>query len=62
MNLQTDNDGFHVNGREVYWLCRKKQSESTFSNAVLEKTIGRSSTLRGMKTIQKLVEKYGLSG
>ncbi len=57
MTLRTEIDDFHVHGREVYWLCRKKQSESTFSNAVLEKTLGMASTLRGMNTVQKLVEK-----
>ena len=58
MALQTDIDDFHVQGREVYWLCRRKQSESTFSNAVLEKAIGRPSTLRGINTIQKMAAKY----
>lgn len=57
--LKTDIDDFHVHGREVYWLCRKKQSESTFSNVVLEKTIGRSATFRGINTIQKMAAKYG---
>jgi uncharacterized protein (DUF1697 family) len=58
--LKSDIDDFHVQGREVYWLCRKKQSESSFSNAVLEKTIGRSSTIRGINTIQKMAAKYGV--
>ena len=39
MALRTDIDDFHVNGREVYWLCRKKQSESTFSNIRFEKSL-----------------------
>src|SRR5579862_2676169 len=26
--LKTDIDDFHVHGREIYWACRKKQSES----------------------------------
>ncbi|MBI5651668.1 MAG: DUF1697 domain-containing protein [Chloroflexi bacterium] len=56
--LKTALDDFAVNGREVYWLCRKKQSESTFSNAVLEKTIGRPATLRGINTLKKMAEKY----
>ena len=60
MALQTEIDAFHVHGREVYWLCCKRQSESTFSNAVLEKTLGKSSTVRGASTIKKLVEKYDL--
>ena len=58
MALKTEIDDFHVHGREVYWLCLKKQSESTFSNAVLEKAIGRRSTLRGVNTIKKMAEKY----
>ncbi len=57
MSLHTPIDDFHVHGRELYWLCQKKQSESTFSNAVLEKTLGKPSTIRGLATIQKIAEK-----
>ena len=39
MALKTAIDDFATHEREIYWLCRKKQSESTFSNAVLEKTL-----------------------
>lgn len=59
MALRTEIDDFVVRGREVYWLCRKKQSDSTFSNAVLEKALGQPSTLRGMKTVQQIAKKYG---
>jgi uncharacterized protein (DUF1697 family) len=62
MALRTDIDDFAVYGREVYWLCRKRQSESTFSNGVLEKTTGQPSTLRGMKTVQAMAAKYGPGG
>jgi uncharacterized protein (DUF1697 family) len=58
MALKTEIDDFHIHEREIYWLCKKKQSESTFSNALLEKTIGTQSTLRGINTLKKLVEKY----
>jgi len=58
MALRTEIDGFHVHDREIYWLCRKKQSESTISNAVLEKTLGRPSTLRGANTVHKMAAKY----
>ena len=54
----TDIDYFHAQRGEVYWLCLKKQSESTFSNAVLEKTLGVRSTIRGINTILKLAGKY----
>jgi uncharacterized protein (DUF1697 family) len=58
MDLNSDIDDFHVHGREVYWLCLKKQSESKFSNAVLEKTLGVNSTMRGINTIKKMAAKY----
>ncbi len=58
MSLRTDIDNFQVHGRELYWLCQKKQSDSTFSNAVLEKTLGKPSTIRGIATVQKIVAKY----
>ena len=56
--LRTELDDFRVHQRELYWLCRVRQSQSKFSNAVLEKTTSQSSTLRGMNTILKLVERY----
>ena len=58
MALKTEIDDFTTHEREIYWLCRKKQSESTFSNAILEKTLGRQATLRGANTVQKLAAKY----
>ena len=61
MALKTEIDDFATHEREIYWLCRKKQSESTFSNAVLEKTLGRQSTLRGTNTVQKMAAKYTTS-
>ena len=56
--LTTSIDRFVSHAREIYWLCQKKQSESTFSNAVLEKTLGMKSTLRGANTIRKLAAMY----
>ena len=61
MALKTDIDDFHVHEREIYWLCRKRQSDSTFSNAVLEKTLGRQATLRGANTVTKIAVKYSSS-
>jgi uncharacterized protein (DUF1697 family) len=58
MALRTDIDEFHVHGREIYWLCRKKQSGSKISNAVLEKVLGQKSTLRGANTVKKMAAKY----
>jgi len=58
MLLQTDIDSFNVDGREIYWMCKKKQSDSKVSNAAIEKTLGIKSTLRSVNTVNKLAEKY----
>lgn len=58
MALRTEIDDFHLHGREIYWLCRKGQSKSKISNAVLEKALGQRSTLRGANTVKKMAAKY----
>jgi uncharacterized protein (DUF1697 family) len=52
--LETPFDTFHVNGREIYWLRRKKQSESTLSNTVIERALKARCSFRGMNTIVRL--------
>jgi uncharacterized protein (DUF1697 family) len=52
-------DQFHIAGREVYWLCHTRSSESTFSGALLEKSLGMAATLRNATTVKKLAAKYG---
>lgn len=54
MALRTAIDEFDVNGREVYWLCRTRQGESTFSNAIMERALGVRSTFRAMSTVMAL--------
>ncbi len=61
MTLRTAIDDFHVRGREVYWLCKKGQSDSKFSNALFERTLNVRATLRGMNTVAKLAAKYAQS-
>jgi uncharacterized protein (DUF1697 family) len=58
MTFRCDSDDFHVNSREVYWLCRDKISESNFSYSKLEKAFGMPATFRNMTTVRKLAEKY----
>jgi hypothetical protein len=55
--LETPFDSFHVNGREIYWLRRKKQSESTLSNAVIERALKARCSFRGMNTIVRLTSR-----
>ena len=56
--LKTAVDEFHSYGREVYWLCRAKQSDSKFSNALFERAMKSKATFRGANTIIKLAAKY----
>jgi len=58
MSCRTEDDDFHIQGREAYWLCRKKFSESAFNGAMLEKLLGMPSTMRNATTVRKLSAKY----
>ena len=55
LSLRTESDDFHVHGREVYWLCRQRLSDSTFS---LEKTLKLRATFRGANTVKRMAAKY----
>jgi uncharacterized protein (DUF1697 family) len=57
MSLRSDIDDFHVHGTEIYWLCRTRQSDSKFSNALFERKTGAPATFRGAKTIARLAAK-----
>jgi uncharacterized protein (DUF1697 family) len=60
MTYRSDVDDLHVNGREVYWLCRtSRMSESAFSGALTEKTLRMPATFRNVTTVRKLAAKCG---
>jgi uncharacterized protein (DUF1697 family) len=54
----TEVDQFHVHGRELYWLCRVRVSESKVTGPRLEKVVGMPSTMRNITTVRKLAAKY----
>lgn len=56
--LATQTDEFHVRGRELYWLCRKKMSESEVTGAMLKKALGMEMTLRNSTTVKKIAARY----
>lgn len=58
MTFATEVDDFQVYGREVYWLSRKKISESKVTGAQLERTLGMPATLRNANTVKRLAAKY----
>ncbi|HKJ93867.1 MAG TPA: DUF1697 domain-containing protein [Longimicrobiales bacterium] len=57
--LDSDTDTFVVHGRELYWLCRTRFSESRVTGGLLEKTLGMPLTIRNTNTLGRIVAKYG---
>lgn len=57
-SFNTEVDDFHVHGREAYWLCRIRQSDSKFPAKKFEKVIGGAVTYRNMNTMVRLAAKY----
>jgi uncharacterized protein (DUF1697 family) len=58
MELRSEVDDFAVHGREMYWLARKRISESTVTGAKLAKALGMQMTNRNLNTVRTLAEKY----
>ena len=55
-------DAFKIRGREIYWLCRRRFSDSEFSGSRLEKILGLRMTVRNSTTVRKLTTKYPPAG
>src|SRR4051794_13611731 len=60
LSLRSEADDLHVNGREVYWLCRVPFAESPLARAPLEKTTAMPSTTRNVTTLRKMAAKYAI--
>lgn len=50
--FRTPTDELAVGGREVWWLCRIRSSESDFSGAKLERALGVVATFRNLATVR----------
>ena len=57
--LQSADDEFHHNGRELFWLTRISQADSKLSNAKFEKAMKTNVTFRNVNTVVRLAAKYG---
>ena len=57
LDYASAHDEFHVEGREVYWVCRTRMmSESPFFRVGIEKAIGMTTTVRNATTVARLVD------
>jgi uncharacterized protein (DUF1697 family) len=57
--LDTPTDRFDAVGREMFWFCRTRMSDSTVKPAAMNKAAGQPVTSRNLNTIRRLVDKYG---
>jgi uncharacterized protein (DUF1697 family) len=57
VGLRTPVDELHIHGRELYWGCRTRLSESAVSGAALERALGMPMTMRNVTTVRKLAAK-----
>ena len=58
--LGNDADHFHVHDREVYWASEIGSGQSKISPKVLERAAGGPVTLRNVRTVLALADKYPL--
>jgi uncharacterized protein (DUF1697 family) len=61
LSLQTGTDKFCFRGREIYWLCLTRFSDSKFSGPALEKTLGLPLTVRNSATVAKIAARCAAS-
>lgn len=59
--FESEVDQFHSHGRELYWRCRVKVSESPLNWGKFERAMGAPGTMRNINTIRRLATKYGPS-
>ncbi len=55
MALRTPLDQFHVNQREIYWLCRARRNASDFSSEAFAKALHVPATFRPLTTLLRLL-------
>ena len=59
--LQTEYDHFHLHGRELYWWCEGRFSDSLVKPGRPDKALGTPGTARSVTTVRKLAAKYPAS-
>ncbi len=58
-DLRSAFDDFQVEGREIYWLCRGRLTESPAFKGGFAKAMGATpTTMRKITTLQRMVAKY----
>ena len=58
LSFRTERDDFRVHGRELYWLCRGKITDSMVNWRIVAKAVPMRSTVRNMTMLRKLAALY----
>lgn len=56
--LQNELHDFHVNGRELYWVSKVRQSEAKFKTNDFERALRMKMTLRGINTVRRMADRW----
>jgi uncharacterized protein (DUF1697 family) len=56
--FRTELDRFRVEGREVYWYCRTRISESKAPIGYIEKALRAPATVRNITTVRRLASRW----
>lgn len=56
--FDTARDLLRVRGRELFWLCRGRMSDTTVDWKALEREVPMRSTIRNMNTVRKIAAAY----
>ena len=56
--IQTPADEFRVHGREVFWVRHRSAGNAEYATLALEKALDQPFTVRSVRTVQKIAEKY----
>ena len=59
--LRTEYDELHIHGRELYWWCHGRSSDSLIKPGRMDKALGTPGTARNVTTVRKLAAKYPAS-
>jgi uncharacterized protein (DUF1697 family) len=57
--LGTATDEYAVEGREIYWLRHRGPGASKYSTLPLERVLKRPFTIRNLRTVQKMLARFG---
>ena len=58
LSFRTEMDDFRVHGRELYWLCRGKITDSMVNWRLVAKAVTMPSTMRNVTMLRKLAAMY----